>query len=204
VNDSQRQKLRFIRERYGALIQASATHHGHRPAVVAGIMMRETEGGLSPACNPPGPACLGDGGHGHGLMQIDDRSFADYCASQHWKDPASNIDFGCAVLATKRAYLVSHLYLLAYVAEHAAIAAYNCGEGNVRKALEASQDVDVYTANHDYSRCVLEFAQAYQELLAPPAPAPAPDSEPPQAAAIGIWATLFDWLLKIFVKRNQA
>ncbi len=91
--------LRHIRNAYGTLIQASAARHGHRPEVVAGIMMRETEGGLSRWCDPQGPACLGDNGHGHGLMQIDDRSFPEYCAGPEWQDPVSNIDFGCRVLA---------------------------------------------------------------------------------------------------------
>ena len=211
MNDSEKQKLRFIRERYGAMIQASATHHGHRPAVVAGIMMRETEGGLSKWCNPPGPACLGDEGHGHGLMQIDDRSFADYCASPNWKDPASNIDFACGVLREKRAYLEKHFPNLPVEAlERAAVAAYNCGEGNVKKELEAGKDVDALTADADYSRCALEFALAYQELLAPPAPMPVPipasvQPQPgPQQASAGLWAGLLNLLMKIFVKQEQA
>jgi len=170
-------KLRFIRDRYGALIQASADRHNHRPEVVAGIMMRETEGGLSKWCNPPGPACLGDNGHGHGLMQIDDRCFPEYCAGSEWKDPASNIEFGCRVLADKRAYLRNHLPngwgLMDDWLERAAIAAYNCGEGNVRQAIKRSEDPDSRTAGRDYSRSVLAFATKYRELNDP-----APESPP--------------------------
>jgi hypothetical protein len=209
-------KLRFIRERYGARIQASAARHGHRPEVVAGIMMRETEGGLSKWCNPSGPACLGDNGHGHGLMQIDDRSFPAYCAGSDWKDPASNIEFGCRVLAEKRSYLRSHLpngsKLSNDELERAAIAAYNCGEGNVCQAIVRGEGLDSRTAGHDYSRSVLAFADTYRELNDPipetqpepqPSPVPAPAPVPEQQAAAGFWGTLFGLLMKIFVKRTN-
>lgn len=220
MTDDELNKLKFIRERYGELIRAAAARHRHRPEVVAGIMMRETEGGLSKWLDKPGPAGRGDlvvetkpDGtkvnvyHGHGLMQIDDRSFADYCAGPNWKEPAGNIDFGCRILAAKRAYLTRHLELSDGEAERAAIAAYNCGEGNVRKALEAGADVDLYSANHDYSRGVLAFAEAYRGLAAfrqQPEPAPIPSApKPPQAASAGFWATMLGWLMKIFVKRSS-
>jgi hypothetical protein len=161
-------KLRFIRERYGALIRGAAARHNHRPEVVAAVMMRETGGGLSRWCNPRGPACLGDDGHGHGLMQIDDRSFPEYCSGPEWKDPASNIEFGCRVLAEKRAYLRDHLPggsgLSVDELERAAVAAYNCGEGNIRQAIERGEDLDHRTAGQDYSRSVLAFAADYREL----------------------------------------
>ncbi len=190
--------LRFIRERYGALIEASAARHGHRPEVVAGIMMRETEGGLSRWCDPRGPACLGDNGHGHGLMQIDDRSFPEYCAGPEWKDPASNIEFGCRVLAGKRAYLRTHLpdgsELSDGELERAAVAAYNCGEGNVRQAIERREDPDSRTAGRDYSRSVLAFAARYHELddSVPEPASPMPEKQ----AATGFWGTLFALLVK--------
>ncbi len=190
--------LRFIRERYGALIEASAARHGHRPEVVAGIMMRETEGGLSRWCDPQGPACLGDNGHGHGLMQIDDRSFPEYCAGPEWKDPASNIEFGCGVLAGKRAYLRTHLpddlELTGGELERAAVAAYNCGEGNVRQAIERREDPDSRTTGRDYSRSVLAFAAGYRALddSVPEPASPMPEKQ----AATGFWGTLFALLVK--------
>ncbi len=202
MNDSARERLQFIRGQYGEFIRTSAGHHEHRPEVVAGIMMRETEGGLSKWLDKPGPEGRGDGGHGHGLMQIDDRSFPDFCRAERWQDPATNIDFGCRVLLGKSSFLKAHFPQLAPdTLERAAVAAYNCGEGNVKKALEAGQDVDAFTTGHDYSRCVLDFAQAYLELEEPPAPATAPEPEPVQAAGVGIWGTLFAWLFKVFVKK---
>ncbi len=196
--------LRHIRTAYGALIQASATRHGHRPEVIAGIMMRETEGGLSLWCNPPGPACLGDNGHGHGLMQIDDRSFPEFCAGPEWKDPALNIEFGCRVLADKRAYLRDHLTngsgLSDDELERASVAAYNCGEGNVRQVIERCEDPDSRTAGHNYSRSVLAFAANYREL---DDPVPEPPSIPEKQAATGFWGTLFALFAKIFNRRTS-
>jgi hypothetical protein len=208
MTDEELSQLKHIRENYGDLISALAARHGHRPEVIAGIMMRESGGGLSKWLDKLGPEGRGDGGHGHGLMQIDDRSFKDYCAGEHWKEPASNIDFGCRILASKRAYL-ARACKLGEIIERAAIAAYNCGEGKVEKAIDAGADVDLYTTGHDYSRAVLAFAEIYRGLAAfdPPAPAPVPEPEPvpvpqPAAAAAGLWGTLFSMLLKVFLKRK--
>ena len=46
-----------------------------------------------------------------------------------------------------------------------AIAAYNCGSGNVRKALETGQDVDARTTGKDYSADVIGRAIALKEAL---------------------------------------
>jgi hypothetical protein len=37
--------LRMIKDVYGGMIFEAARAHKHRPEVIAGIMMRETEGG---------------------------------------------------------------------------------------------------------------------------------------------------------------
>jgi hypothetical protein len=206
MNDEELRQLRHIRETYGDLISAAAARHGHRPEVVAGIMMRESGGGLSAWLDKPGPEGRGDAGHGHGLMQIDDRSFSDYCGGEHWKEPANNIDFGCCVLASKRAYL-EKASSPGEIVERAAIAAYNCGEGNVRKAIAAGADVDLNTTGHDYSRAVLVYAEAYRNLAAPepppPEPEPTPEPQPPQAASVGLWGSLIGLLMKIFIKRDS-
>lgn len=158
--------LRFIHDTYGAIIAAAAKLHRHRPEVLAGIMMRETEGGLSRYLDKPGPEGRGDQGHGHGLMQIDDRSFPDFCGGPMWRDPSRNVHFGAWVLSRKRQYLSERVddELL----ERATIAAYNCGEGNVSKALAASQDIDARTAHGNYSREVLRFAELYSSLKGEP------------------------------------
>src|SRR5512147_1018927 len=95
--------LMYIAGEYGAFINEAAAMWRHRPEVLAGIMMRETQGGLADALDVKGPQGRGDCEkkrlpdgtevkifHGHGLMQVDDRSFPSYCASGRWKDARDN------------------------------------------------------------------------------------------------------------------
>jgi len=164
-----REVVRHIREKYGKLIEEAATLYRHRPEVLAGIMMAETEGGLSPCLDKPGPAGRGDKGHGHGLMQIDDRSFPEFCQSDRWADPKWNILMGAEVLAGKlqalRKLTAIHLIygMEAEDMERAAIAAYNCGAGRVVQALTEGKDVDAHTAGKNYSSRVLAAAALYLE-----------------------------------------
>jgi hypothetical protein len=51
--------LRHIHTAYGAMIIEAAAQHRHRSEVLAGIVMRETQGGLSPLLDRPGPAAAG-------------------------------------------------------------------------------------------------------------------------------------------------
>ena len=163
-----RERLAQIRGLYGPILAEAAAQYGHRPEVLAGIMMRETEGGFSRYLDKPGPGGRGDMGHGHGLMQIDDRSFPEFCRSDAWKDPTVNIHFGAHVLARKRDWLrkkaIPQKLLIEADLERASIASYNCGQGNVLRALREHEDVDTYTAGRNYSRKVLEFAGIYSRL----------------------------------------
>src|SRR5215210_2612007 len=52
---------------------------------------------------------IGDGGHGYGLMQIDDRSYPDFIRSGDWKDPRKNIFKGAEVLDEKFRYISANL-----------------------------------------------------------------------------------------------
>lgn len=45
---------------------------------------------------------IGDGGHGYGIMQIDDRSFPEWCNSGLWKDVHAGIQKGALVLHSKQ------------------------------------------------------------------------------------------------------
>ena len=45
---------------------------------------------------------IGDGGHGYGIMQIDDRSFPEWCNSGLWKDVNASIQKGALVLHSKQ------------------------------------------------------------------------------------------------------
>jgi hypothetical protein len=84
---------------------------------------------------------VGDGGHGHGVWQRDDRFWpipASYTVEQQANDAAS-------LLAAN-----IHTFGLA-----GGVAAYNCGGGNVQRALDEGRSVDHYTTGGDYSADVL-------------------------------------------------
>jgi hypothetical protein len=171
---SETEILRHIRTAYGAIIAEAAAKYRHRPEVMAGIVMRETQGGLSPLLDRPGPEGRGDRDHegryhGHGLCQIDDRSFPEFCAGPDWRDAAKNIAMGAWVLGRKRAFLAARTLgfkLTNDDLEKASIAAYNAGEGRVLQAIEQGGDPDSCTAHGDYAAAVLRYADIYKSLEA--------------------------------------
>ena len=117
--------------------------------LLMGICSRETRFGLALSGN-----LTGDGGHGRGLMQIDDRSHTEWLRIHNWKDPATNIEYGADVWMENYNYFCDHFELVG--AEYpklvwAATASYNCGAGNVSKVLKAGSDVDSRTTGQDYS-----------------------------------------------------
>lgn len=107
---------------------------------------------------------LGDGGHGHGIMQIDDRSFPEFTRSGNWRVPRLNILKGAEVLSGKRRFLsgrgVSGADLV-----RASVAAYNGGEGRVLRAIRRGRPVDSVTAHGNYSADVLARAAVFRDLL---------------------------------------
>jgi len=133
--------------------------------VLAGIGSRESHFGL--LLDEDG---RGDGGHGHGEMQIDDRSHASFCASDKWRDLSESLEY-----IRKNVIIPAYNYLadrFEYFGEDyarlfwGAIAAYNCGPGNVAKAVAAEQDPDTRTTGRDYSRDVRRRALELMEALA--------------------------------------
>jgi len=167
----EKETLHTIRSLYGSILISAAAQFRHRPEVLAGLMMRETAGGTSHLLDRIGPAGRGDEGHGHGLMQIDDRSFPEFCAGDDWKDPDKNVAFAARVLRNKRCFLASRLLghqLTDQDLERAAIAAYNAGEGRVLKTILDGRDPDGVTAHSNYSREVLRLAEIYRTLGALP------------------------------------
>jgi hypothetical protein len=159
--------LRHIRQAYGGIIRDVCRGSSWDEATLAAIMCRESEGGLSPLLDQVGPAGRGDNGHGHGLCQIDDRSFPAFCSSSGWADPKGNITQARLVLEGKLGYIERRMCWTAISDEllrHAAIAAYNAGEGRVVRDLLEGLDPDAHTAHQDYGREVLRIAQRYREL----------------------------------------
>ncbi len=69
---------------------------GVDPFLLAAIVQRESDWD---------PNVLGDSGHGHGLSQIDDRSFGPWLAANNWRDPYTNLTKGAQVLKSKLNFL---------------------------------------------------------------------------------------------------
>ncbi len=99
--------------------------------------------------------------HGFGFWQIDIGSFPEFVKSGDWKDPYKTCIKAISVLEGKRKYLESKL---PSVPLNAIVAAYNCGEGNVYRAIKNGKDVDIYTHNHDYSKEVFRYKEIYNTL----------------------------------------
>lgn len=157
---------------YSEIFASVGAELGIDPYVLAGVCWRESAGGAT--LTPRGPAGRGDfellevpdvwgkrlHGHGHGLMQIDDRTWSAWLNSHDWTKPDVNIRKGGEIL---------HSGLEAW---HGlmppALAQYNAGRARVAKACEsltaagvslASEEaiaiLDSLTTGHDYVSWVL-------------------------------------------------
>jgi hypothetical protein len=90
---------------------------------------------------------VGDGGHGHGIFQLDDRS-------HHIPQPFGP-ELQAAVAAAMRRSL---------------IVAFDAGVGAVRRAISRGRDPNTVTAGGDYGADVLERCSVLQRSLNPPPP----------------------------------
>lgn len=142
--------------RYATAFAAAGAQFGIDPYLLAAVCDRESLGGE--ALTPKGPGGLGDNGHAHGLMAIDDRSWAQWLATHPWWEPECNISKGAEILAANVARFEVGFF---YDALFAAVAAYNAGPGNVRAALahapkglpplELRRVIDSRTAHGNYA-----------------------------------------------------
>lgn len=87
---------------YAEVILRVAKEEGVDPFVIFGLGDRES--GWGTFLSPRGPAGRGDQGHGHGLMQIDDRSFGPWLAANDWTDPYTNVKKGVQIWKAKLAF----------------------------------------------------------------------------------------------------
>ncbi len=176
-NPSLAKQLGIISD-YKDIIIASSGKYGIKPSVILGLGSRESGWGL--ALNPQGPAGTGDtikrrfptqfrtgplppdgGGFGRGLLQVDFDAH-EFGRTGNWKDPAANIDYGCGVLSSSLDFMARKTDLKDIALTRAGIAGYNCGPGNVLKAVRDGLDVDFYTFGRDYSKDVLNRAGWFQ------------------------------------------
>lgn len=79
---------------YAPQIAAAAQRHGLDPTLLAAVAAQETGG---PGSNA-GHNVVGDGGHGHGVFQIDDR-WHDFARTAAAMDPERNADYAAGMLS---------------------------------------------------------------------------------------------------------
>lgn len=99
---------------YAPQIVSAAESHGLDPGLLAAVAAQETGG---PGQNG-GSNVIGDGGHGHGLFQIDDR-WHDFASSPQAMDPQSNADYAAGMLSGLLNRYGGNV--------HEALSAYNAG-----------------------------------------------------------------------------
>jgi len=130
-----------------AVFKASESS-GVDPALLFAVMARET-GGRN---------VVGDGGHGRGLMQIDDRSHGKWlAANEQGMNPETNVAYGARVLRANIDAFPGNL--------KAAVAAYNAGAGRVRAALAKGADPDTVTTGKNYAADVLARRERFAPML---------------------------------------
>lgn len=141
---------RVKREGWLEFFNNAARKYQIKVEALLAVCSRETVGENKP----------GDGGHGRGLMQIDDRYHRKFLQEhEDGYDPESNIDYAAGLLKAELNRF-NGKYLRAFQA-------YNAGGGTVIKAIHAGQDPDTYTANRDYGKDTLARMELIERMLNP-------------------------------------
>jgi soluble lytic murein transglycosylase-like protein len=103
---------------YAGAITTAARDHGLDPALLAAVAAQETGG---PGANA-GRNVIGDGGHGRGLFQIDDR-YHDFARAAAAMDPGRNAEYAAGMLEG---------LIHRYGSARRALSAYNSGDPDAR------------------------------------------------------------------------
>ncbi len=101
--------------RYASQIAGAARKHGLDPQLLAAVAAQETGG---PGSNA-GHNIVGDGGHGRGLFQIDDR-WHDFARTADAMDPERNADYAAGMISGLLKRYGGNV--------HEALSAYNSGD----------------------------------------------------------------------------
>lgn len=141
---------------YADTILQVAQEESVDPMIIAALGQRESRWGH--ALSPQGPGGTGDYGHGHGLMQIDDRSHSDFLDNYDWTDPYTNVQYAIHNVLKPNLDFFTQKGLQGDQLVSAAVAAYNAGPGNVWKAIQAGKSPDAVTTGRNYASDVLARA----------------------------------------------
>jgi hypothetical protein len=87
-----------VAQPYADVILRVAREETISPFLITQMGYRESLWGNSTYLDKPGPGGRGDGGHGHGLMQIDDRSWGNWLSKNRWDDPYTNVSFAIGTI----------------------------------------------------------------------------------------------------------
>jgi soluble lytic murein transglycosylase-like protein len=121
----------------GALSRAAAKWDVDVVLLAAVIEQESMHGEL---LKPKGPGGLGDKGHGHGVGQIDNRTWGAWLRSARWWDYEVNATKAAEILAGELRTFGGNV--------RQGVSAYNAGAGAVRKAVLTGRDPGAVTT-HD-------------------------------------------------------
>lgn len=163
---------------FGAEIEAAAGEFGLAPAVIVALGSRQSSWGR--ASVPEGPGGTRDFaprphleaprtgplppdglGFARGLMGLD-YDVHEAARSGRWAEPGANIAEACRLLSEARKILRRQTVLHSAGLLRGALAAFNCGLGNVLRAVRHGLDLDFYTAGRNYALEVLDRAGFFQ------------------------------------------
>lgn len=133
--------------RHPGMVNAAEAKHKLPPRTLYALGSRETNLSAHFEQTP------GDGGHGHGTWQLDDRS--------HKIPKPFPMDMQCDMAAALIASLIAHFKGNV----KAAFSAYNAGIGGAERGLRETGNSDQYTTGRDYGQDTLDrlhFIQSHR------------------------------------------
>ncbi|MDR8390006.1 transglycosylase SLT domain-containing protein [Aliifodinibius sp. S!AR15-10] len=138
--------------------QATSKKYGLPLALLLAVASRESRMGLALSADG-----TGDRGHGIGVMQIDKRYHPGFTRAHDPFDHQANIDYGGRYLGVLLRDFGGDILQ--------AVAAYNAGPANVRKAVHTGLPPDVVTTGGDYASDIQKRANLIRRWLGMPAAA---------------------------------
>jgi membrane-bound lytic murein transglycosylase MltF len=135
-----------------ALVESCVLGKDYSAELIAAIIDRESHWD---------PNIIGDGGHGHGLGQIDSRSWGPWLDANNWRDP--NVSIPKIVEIFDEGYDI-----LGDVPS--AVAAYNCGPSRVRRMMAnfihpPIEALDTLTTGRNYVSWVFDRMAEFEAPL---------------------------------------